>query len=149
MRHLQKQPAFNQDVADQQAQQQELAAASNHHCKAAWLDLAGWSILTPVRDNDNGVVVAERELVLLKLNCPPGSQRTEVMQLIEIFRARVIDVSDTGMTVCVTGDAGKVLCIFCSHFAIVRHVDLLFAHHDCRGRGERPSLPQQCLELHR
>ncbi|KAK9844927.1 hypothetical protein WJX74_008743 [Apatococcus lobatus] len=53
----------------------------------------------------------ERELVLLKLNCPPGSQRTEVMQLIEIFRARVIDVSDSGMTVCVTGDAGKTMAM--------------------------------------
>ena len=30
------------------------------------------------------------------------------MQLIDIFRARVVDVSDRSLTVAVTGDAGKV-----------------------------------------
>ena len=51
---------------------------------------------------------AERELVLLKVNAPPGPQRTEVMQLLDIFRARCIDVSEISLTVCVSGDAGKV-----------------------------------------
>lgn len=50
----------------------------------------------------------ERELVLLKIRAPPGPTRTEVMQLIDIFRARVVDVSDRSMTIAVTGDAGKV-----------------------------------------
>lgn len=51
---------------------------------------------------------AERELVLLKIRSPPGPTRTEVMQLIDIFRARVVDVSDRSLTIAVTGDAGKV-----------------------------------------
>ena len=51
---------------------------------------------------------AERELVLLKIRAPPGPTRTEVMQLIDIFRARVVDVSDRSLTIAVTGDAGKV-----------------------------------------
>ena len=50
----------------------------------------------------------ERELVLLKIRAPPGPTRTEVMQLIDIFRARVVDVSDRSLTIAVTGDAGKV-----------------------------------------
>ena len=50
----------------------------------------------------------ERELVLLKIRAPPGPTRTEVMQLIDIFRARVVDVSDRSLTISVTGDAGKV-----------------------------------------
>ncbi len=54
---------------------------------------------------------AERELVLLKIRAPPGPTRTEVMQLIDIFRARVVDVSDRSLTIAVTGDAGKVGCI--------------------------------------
>ena len=62
----------------------------------------------------------ERELVLLKIRAPPGPTRTEVMQLIDIFRARVVDVSDRSLTISVTGDAGKVghlqllkpVCIF-------------------------------------
>lgn len=51
---------------------------------------------------------AERELVLLKIRAPPGPARTEVMQLIDIFRARVVDVSDRSMCIAVTGDSGKV-----------------------------------------
>jgi acetolactate synthase small subunit len=46
--------------------------------------------------------------VLLKIRAPPGPTRTEVMQLIDIFRARVVDVSDRSLTIAVTGDAGKV-----------------------------------------
>ena len=46
--------------------------------------------------------------MLLKIRAPPGPTRTEVMQLIDIFRARVVDVSDRSLTIAVTGDAGKV-----------------------------------------
>lgn len=51
----------------------------------------------------------ERELLLLKLRAPPGPARTEVMQLAEIFRARVVDVSERCLTLAVTGDAGKTM----------------------------------------
>ena len=50
---------------------------------------------------------AERELVLMKLRVPPGPARAEVMQLVDIFRARVVDVSEKTITLAVTGDAGK------------------------------------------
>ncbi len=51
---------------------------------------------------------AERELVLMKLRVPPGPARAEVMQLVDVFRARVVDVSEKTLTLAVAGDAGKV-----------------------------------------
>ena len=54
-----------------------------------------------------GLSRAERELVLMKIRAPPGPTRMEVLQLVEIFRARVADVSERSITLCVTGDAGK------------------------------------------
>ncbi|KAK9814572.1 hypothetical protein WJX72_008066 [[Myrmecia] bisecta] len=53
----------------------------------------------------------ERELVLVKLRAPPGPARTEVMQLLDIFRARVVDVSERSLTLCCTGDAGKTTAL--------------------------------------
>lgn len=44
----------------------------------------------------------------MKLRVPPGPARAEVMQLVDIFRARVVDVSEKTITLAVTGDAGKV-----------------------------------------
>ena len=49
----------------------------------------------------------ERELALVKVNAEPG-QRAELMQLIEIFRGRVIDVSERTFVVEVTGSGDKI-----------------------------------------
>lgn len=46
--------------------------------------------------------------MLVKVRCPPGPTRTEVIQLCDIFRARVVDVGEKTLTLCVTGDSGKV-----------------------------------------
>jgi len=48
-----------------------------------------------------------RELVLLKINCDRKT-RTEIMQIISTFRAKVVDVSLGHATVEVTGSEGKV-----------------------------------------
>jgi acetolactate synthase-1/3 small subunit len=53
----------------------------------------------------------ERELMLIKLRAPAGPARTEVLQLAEIFRARVVDVSETAITLCVSGDPGKTVAL--------------------------------------
>ncbi len=58
--------------------------------------------------------VTERELMLIKLRAPAGPTRTEVLQLAEIFRARVVDVSDNAITLCLSGDPGKVRPL-CKH----------------------------------
>ncbi|CAL5020988.1 unnamed protein product [Urochloa decumbens] len=52
----------------------------------------------------------ERELMLIKLNVEPD-QRPEVMVLVDIFRAKVVDISDTTLTMEVAGDPGKIAAV--------------------------------------
>ncbi len=49
----------------------------------------------------------ERELALIKVSADTDN-RAEIVQIADIFRARVIDVAPKSMTVEVTGDEGKV-----------------------------------------
>eukprot|EP00798_Chlamydomonas_sp_ICE-L_P017946 gene17946-24349_t len=57
------------------------------------------------------MMLIKREMMLIKVNAPPGPARTEVLELTHIFRAKVNDVSDHTMTICVSGDPGKILAI--------------------------------------
>src|SRR5215510_4042208 len=50
----------------------------------------------------------EREMVMLTVNARQGEQRKEVLSLVEIFRARVVDVSAEAFIVELTGNAEKV-----------------------------------------
>ncbi|MDB9375534.1 acetolactate synthase small subunit [Nodularia sphaerocarpa] len=52
----------------------------------------------------------ERELMLLKVNAS-SSNRSEVVELAQIFRARVVDVSEESVTLEVVGDPGKMVAI--------------------------------------
>lgn len=52
----------------------------------------------------------ERELALIKVDADT-SKRGEVMQLVDIFRAKIIDVSETTFTIEVTGDVEKISAI--------------------------------------
>ncbi|XP_006663345.3 acetolactate synthase small subunit 2, chloroplastic-like isoform X1 [Oryza brachyantha] len=52
----------------------------------------------------------ERELMLIKLNVEPD-KRPEVMGLVDIFRAKVVDLSDHTLTIEVTGDPGKIVAV--------------------------------------
>jgi acetolactate synthase-1/3 small subunit len=49
----------------------------------------------------------ERELALIKVTAGP-EKRAEIMQIADIFRAKIIDVSDRTVTVEVTGQPEKV-----------------------------------------
>ncbi len=49
----------------------------------------------------------ERELALVKVNCTP-SNRAEIMQVTDIFRAKIIDISPKTLTIEVTGKSDKV-----------------------------------------
>ena len=53
----------------------------------------------------------EREMVMLTINAHPGAQRQEVLSLVEIFRARVVDVSNDAFIVELTGNGEKVNAI--------------------------------------
>ncbi len=48
-----------------------------------------------------------RELALIKVNAPPGA-RSEITELANIFRARVIDVAASSLTVEITGPEERV-----------------------------------------
>lgn len=52
----------------------------------------------------------ERELMLVKVNANPNT-RSEVLQIAQIFRARVVDISDDSLTLEVVGDPGKMVAI--------------------------------------
>jgi acetolactate synthase-1/3 small subunit len=52
----------------------------------------------------------ERELMLIKVQSSPKT-RSEILEIVQIFRSKVVDLSDNSMTIEVTGDPGKILTI--------------------------------------
>lgn len=56
------------------------------------------------------VPLVERELMLIKINSDP-KYRAEVMWLVDIFRAKIVDISDHALTIEVTGDPGKMVAV--------------------------------------
>lgn len=52
----------------------------------------------------------ERELMLLKVNASSVT-RSEILELVQIFRAKVSDVSEDSLTIEVVGDPGKMVAI--------------------------------------
>ena len=49
----------------------------------------------------------ERELVLIKVNAPPN-MRPEIVETANIFRANIIDVSKSTLTIEITGTSNKI-----------------------------------------
>ncbi|MFH0886961.1 MAG: acetolactate synthase small subunit [bacterium] len=52
----------------------------------------------------------DRELVLIKV-ASSKETRSEIMQIVDIFRARIVDVSENSITIEATGDDAKVVAI--------------------------------------
>ena len=52
----------------------------------------------------------ERELMLLKVKATKET-RTEILEIVKIFRARVVDLSDHSLTIEITGNSGKMAAI--------------------------------------
>lgn len=52
----------------------------------------------------------DRELILVKVHAP-ASTRSEILQIVDIFEARIIDVKPTTVTVEVTGNQHKIKSI--------------------------------------
>lgn len=52
----------------------------------------------------------ERELMLIKVNAT-SNNRAEVIQLAQVFRARIVDSSEDTLTIEVVGDPGKMVAI--------------------------------------
>jgi len=55
----------------------------------------------------------ERELALIKVRAEPGLQRSEVMQIAGIFRAKIIDVGAQTLVLEITGDSEKIFAMEC------------------------------------
>jgi len=50
----------------------------------------------------------ERDLMLLKVEAPPGPKRTEIRELVEIFRAKIVDVGAEEMMIEISGRESKI-----------------------------------------
>jgi acetolactate synthase-1/3 small subunit len=60
-----------------------------------------------IRDLEPADTVA-RELALFKVSCQDGDSRAQVMQFIDIFRGKTVDVSKRSVTVEITGTDDKI-----------------------------------------
>ena len=56
------------------------------------------------------IPAVERELMLLKVSAPPD-QRGTILELVQVFRAKVVDVADDALTLEVVGDPGKLVAL--------------------------------------
>lgn len=50
----------------------------------------------------------ERELMLLKVFSSP-STRSDILEIVQVFRSKVVDISEKTITIEVTGDPGKIV----------------------------------------
>jgi acetolactate synthase-1/3 small subunit len=75
-----------------------------------------------VKDITNRACV-ERELMLIKVKSSPAT-RSEILEIVQIFRSKVVDISDISMTIEVTGDPGKIITIqqLLKHYSIIEIV---------------------------
>ena len=66
-------------------------------------------IVTVVRVDDiSSKEYVERDLMLIKVRAPAGGARSEVLELAQIFRGRVVDVATEEMTIEISGQERKV-----------------------------------------
>ena len=56
------------------------------------------------------IPAVERELMLLKVSAPPEN-RAAILDLVQVFRAKVVDVADHALTIEVVGDPGKLVAL--------------------------------------
>lgn len=77
----------------------------------------------------------ERELLLFKLRAEPGPERAEILELASIFRARIVDVADSTISLAATGDPGKLTALLkvMAKFGIV---EMTRTGRICLRRGE-------------
>jgi len=50
----------------------------------------------------------ERDLMLLKVKAPPGGQRSEIRELVEIFRGKIVDVGAEELMIEISGRENKI-----------------------------------------
>lgn len=50
----------------------------------------------------------ERELMLIKVKCLPVN-RANILELVQVFRSKIVDISNDTLTLEITGDPGKMI----------------------------------------
>ena len=66
-------------------------------------------IVTVVRVDDiSSQDYVERDLMLLKVNCRPGTTRSEIRELVDIFRGRIVDVGPDQLMIEISGRESKI-----------------------------------------
>ena len=66
-------------------------------------------IVTVVRVDDiSAQDHVERDLMLLRVKSPPGGQRSEIRELVEIFRGRIVDVGHDEVMIEISGRESKI-----------------------------------------
>ena len=50
----------------------------------------------------------ERDLMLLKIKAPPGRTRSEIRELVEIFRGKIVDVGSDELMIEISGRENKI-----------------------------------------
>jgi acetolactate synthase-1/3 small subunit len=58
-------------------------------------------------DDITGLRNVAHDLVLVRMHAPPG-ERTEILNLVDIFRGRIVDVAASSVIIEVTGSAEKI-----------------------------------------
>lgn len=67
-----------------------------------------YKLIEVIKVNDfTGVPVVERELALIRVKSDATNRRA-IIDLVEIFRANIVDVSDKDLIIEVTGDSEKI-----------------------------------------
>ncbi len=89
--------------------------------------------ITDLRPGDS----IEREMLLVKVKADAGS-RSEIMQIVEIFRAKIVDVGNEVLIIEMTGTRDKVSALMdlLSPFGVV---ELMRTGRLAMGRGKRPT----------
>lgn len=66
-------------------------------------------VVTVVRVDDiSSKAHVERDLMLIKVKAPPGGVRSEIVELTEIFRGRIVDVSPNEVMIEIAGQERKI-----------------------------------------
>jgi acetolactate synthase-1/3 small subunit len=70
-----------------------------------------YKLINVLKVNDiTQIPCVERELMLVKVNAV-AANRAEVIELAQVFRARIVDISEESVTIEVVGDPGKLVAI--------------------------------------
>lgn len=82
-------------------------------------------IVTVVKvDNISERDFVERDLMLIKVRAPAGAQRSEIRELVEIFRGRIVDVGASEVMIEISGRENKIQAFIerMRHYGIIELV---------------------------